>query len=60
MQISMMCVVCALVGQLQAIQVRLPFSLDADVLMANCAWEYMVIWNKDPEVNSATKQHSAS
>ena len=43
--------VCALVGQLQAIQVRLPFSLDADVLMANCAWEYMVIWNKDPEVN---------
>ena len=48
-----MSLVCALVGQLQAIQVRLPFSLDADVLMANCAWEYMVIWNKDPEVNIA-------
>ena len=31
---------------------RLPFSLDSDVLMANCAWEFMVVWNRDPEVTS--------
>ena len=36
--------------QLQSIQARLPHSLDADILMANCAWEYVLIWNRDPEV----------
>ena len=39
-------------AQLQEVQHRLPHSLDSDVLMANCTWEYMVLWNKDPEVRS--------
>ena len=37
-------------AQLQAIQSRLPHSLGSDVLMANCAWEYIHKWNKDPEL----------
>lgn len=39
-----------LVAQLEAVQRRLPHSLDSDVLMVNCAWEYMILWNKDPQV----------
>ena len=38
-------------GQLQVIQARLPHSLDSDILMANCAWEYVLQWNKDIEVS---------
>ncbi|KAK7104713.1 rab3 GTPase-activating protein non-catalytic subunit-like [Littorina saxatilis] len=26
-----------------------PHSLDNDVLISNCGWEYAVLWNKDPE-----------
>ena len=40
---------CMFSGQLQAVQRRLPHSLATDVLMANCAWEYGLHWNKDPE-----------
>ncbi|XP_062863065.1 rab3 GTPase-activating protein non-catalytic subunit [Trichomycterus rosablanca] len=29
---------------------RFPNSLSADVLWAHCCWEYVVQWNKDPEV----------
>ena len=38
-------------AQFQKLQAKLPYSLDSDILMANCAWEYMVLWNKDPEVS---------
>ena len=38
------------VARLQVIQRRLPLSLDADTLMSNCAWEYILRWNKDVEV----------
>ena len=43
-------------GQLQEVQRRLPHRLDADIIMANCAWEYMVLWNKDPEVCSHIRE----
>ena len=46
----------SLPAQLQLCQQRLPHSLDSDVLMANCAWEYAVLWNKDPEVIFALEQ----
>ena len=36
--------------QLEAVQKRFPHSLESDILMANCCWEYMVQWNKDQEV----------
>ncbi|GAB1601306.1 rab3 GTPase-activating protein non-catalytic subunit-like isoform X2 [Argonauta hians] len=36
-------------GQLDTLQVRFPHSLDSDVLLANCSWEYIVLWNKDLE-----------
>ncbi|XP_078675646.1 rab3 GTPase-activating protein non-catalytic subunit-like isoform X2 [Branchiostoma floridae x Branchiostoma belcheri] len=29
---------------------RFPYSLDPEVLHAHCTWEYVVQWNKDPEV----------
>ncbi|KAF7704827.1 hypothetical protein HF521_021899 [Silurus meridionalis] len=29
---------------------RFPISLSPDVLWAHCCWEYVVQWNKDPEV----------
>ncbi|KAF4084482.1 hypothetical protein AMELA_G00129110 [Ameiurus melas] len=29
---------------------RFPNSLSPDVLLAHCCWEYVVQWNKDPEV----------
>jgi len=44
------------VGQLQDIQTRLPLTLSSDILMANCAWEFMVIWNRDPEAIYALEQ----
>lgn len=37
-------------AQLQDVQHRFPHTLSSDVLMANCSWEFMVIWNRDPEV----------
>ncbi|KAI0237109.1 Rab3 GTPase-activating protein non-catalytic subunit [Lamellibrachia satsuma] len=45
-----------LVAQLEAVQRRLPHSLDSDVLMVNCAWEYMILWNKDPQVTYPLEQ----
>ncbi|XP_029643164.1 rab3 GTPase-activating protein non-catalytic subunit isoform X2 [Octopus sinensis] len=36
-------------GQLDTLQERFPHSLDSDVLLANCSWEYIVLWNKDLE-----------
>ena len=44
------------VGQLQEIQTRFPLSLGVDALMANCAWEFMVFWNRDPEAVFALEQ----
>lgn len=60
--------------ELQWLQQRLPHSLDADVLMVNCCWEYLVLWSKDPEtifpltqaiaflrcIHHATLQHGES
>jgi hypothetical protein len=45
-----------IVEQLQEIQTRLPLTLSVDILMANCAWEFMVIWNRDPEAMYALEQ----
>ena len=33
---------------------RFPDSLSADLLYAHCCWEYVVQWNKDPEVHTET------
>ena len=43
-------------GQLQDIQARMPSTVSADILMANCAWEFMVIWNRDMEALFALEQ----
>ncbi|XP_040286392.1 rab3 GTPase-activating protein non-catalytic subunit [Bufo bufo] len=34
---------------LYSVYQHFPCSLDLDVLLAHCCWEYMVQWNKDPE-----------
>ncbi|KAL8566839.1 hypothetical protein ACOMHN_052237 [Nucella lapillus] len=34
---------------LEDLRMRFPNSLDNDVLLSNCGWEYAVLWNKDPE-----------
>ncbi|XP_076441806.1 rab3 GTPase-activating protein non-catalytic subunit-like [Babylonia areolata] len=34
---------------LEDLRVRFPNSLDNDILISNCGWEYAVLWNKDPE-----------
>ncbi|ELR49190.1 Rab3 GTPase-activating protein non-catalytic subunit [Bos mutus] len=34
---------------------QFPCSLELDVLHAHCCWEYVVQWNKDPEVGKAPK-----
>ncbi|XP_066451187.1 rab3 GTPase-activating protein non-catalytic subunit isoform X2 [Eleutherodactylus coqui] len=34
---------------LRSVYQHFPCSLDLDVLLAHCCWEYMVQWNKDPE-----------
>lgn len=39
-----------LIAQLQEVQHCFPHTLSSDVLMANCAWEFVVVWNRDPEV----------
>lgn len=36
-------------GQLDVLQGKFPHSLDNDVLLANCCWEYIVLWNNDLE-----------
>jgi len=41
---------------LQYVQGCLPLTLSSDILMANCVWEFMVIWNRDPEVTYALEQ----
>jgi len=41
---------------LQYVQGRMPLTLSSDTLMANCMWEFMVIWNRDPEVTYALEQ----
>uniref|UniRef100_A0A7N8WNN3 RAB3 GTPase activating protein subunit 2 (non-catalytic) n=1 Tax=Mastacembelus armatus TaxID=205130 RepID=A0A7N8WNN3_9TELE len=33
---------------------RFPHSLSPDLLFAHCCWEYVVQWNKDPEVHALT------
>lgn len=35
---------------LQLAYQQFPCSLELDVLHAHCCWEYVVQWNKDPEV----------
>ena len=52
-------VVSPVMQAVQAVQRRLPHSLDTDVLMANCAWEYGLQWNKDPENMSPLQQSVA-
>uniref|UniRef100_A0A8C4LP59 RAB3 GTPase activating non-catalytic protein subunit 2 n=1 Tax=Equus asinus TaxID=9793 RepID=A0A8C4LP59_EQUAS len=34
---------------------QFPCSLELDVLRAHCCWEYVVQWNKDPEVGKSPK-----
>ncbi|KAG8518205.1 Rab3 GTPase-activating protein non-catalytic subunit, partial [Galemys pyrenaicus] len=34
---------------------QFPCSLEPDVLHAHCCWEYVVQWNKDPEVGKSPK-----
>jgi len=41
---------------LQYVQGRLPLTLNSDTLMANCMWEFLVVWNRDPEVTYALEQ----
>jgi len=41
---------------LQYVQGRLPLTLSSDTLMANCMWEFLVVWNRDPEVTYALEQ----
>jgi len=41
---------------LQYVQGRLPLTLSSDTLMANCVWEFLVVWNRDPEVTYALEQ----
>ena len=40
-----------------AVWERFPHSLSADLLFAHCCWEYVVQWNKDPEVHTNTNKH---
>ncbi|XP_064622253.1 rab3 GTPase-activating protein non-catalytic subunit-like isoform X3 [Lineus longissimus] len=37
-------------GLIKTLRLRLPKSLEQDILMANCSWEYIAEWNRDPEV----------
>ncbi|XP_071079517.1 rab3 GTPase-activating protein non-catalytic subunit-like [Haliotis cracherodii] len=37
---------------LAELRVRFPHSLENDILLSNCCWEYAVQWNKDPELIS--------
>uniref|UniRef100_A0A669E1R3 RAB3 GTPase activating protein subunit 2 (non-catalytic) n=1 Tax=Oreochromis niloticus TaxID=8128 RepID=A0A669E1R3_ORENI len=37
---------------------RFPHSLSPDFLFAHCCWEYVVQWNKDPEVCKYTSTHN--
>uniref|UniRef100_A0A8C2XG67 RAB3 GTPase activating protein subunit 2 (non-catalytic) n=1 Tax=Cyclopterus lumpus TaxID=8103 RepID=A0A8C2XG67_CYCLU len=43
---------------LVAVCQRFPHSLSPDLLFAHCCWEYVVQWNKDPEVHSHTRIHT--
>jgi len=45
-----------LASKLAAVQQRLPHSLSTDILMANCAWEYCLMWNKDAEYMEPLQQ----
>jgi len=45
-----------MIEHLQYVQGRLPLTLSSDTLMANCMWEFFVIWNRDPEVTYALDQ----
>lgn len=40
-----------------AVSQRFPHSLSPDLLFAHCCWEYVVQWNKDPEVHIHTYIH---
>ncbi|EQB78579.1 RAB3 GTPase activating protein subunit 2 (non-catalytic) [Camelus ferus] len=40
---------------LQLAYKQFPCSLELDVLHAHCCWEYVVQWNKDPEVGKSPK-----
>ncbi|XP_025103721.1 rab3 GTPase-activating protein non-catalytic subunit-like isoform X2 [Pomacea canaliculata] len=37
-------------SHLDALRLRFPHSLENDILITNCCWEYVVLWNKDPDV----------
>uniref|UniRef100_A0A8C2XPD5 RAB3 GTPase activating protein subunit 2 (non-catalytic) n=1 Tax=Cyclopterus lumpus TaxID=8103 RepID=A0A8C2XPD5_CYCLU len=43
---------------LVAVCQRFPHSLSPDLLFAHCCWEYVVQWNKDPELPSENDHHS--
>ncbi|ESO90130.1 hypothetical protein LOTGIDRAFT_218187 [Lottia gigantea] len=35
--------------QLQLLRLRFPHSLENDILLSNCCWEYAAYWNREPE-----------
>jgi len=47
---------CIYSEHLQYVQGRLPLTLSSDTLMANCMWEFLVVWNRDAEVTYALEQ----
>ncbi|XP_055956898.1 rab3 GTPase-activating protein non-catalytic subunit [Patella vulgata] len=36
--------------QLQVLRERFPHSLENDILLSNCCWEYAAQWNREPEI----------
>lgn len=51
---------CAFLDLLVAVCQRFPHSLSPDLLFAHCCWEYVVQWNKDPEVHWFTARRHNS
>lgn len=36
-------------GVFEETRIHFPYSLSADVLMANCCWEFGAVWNKNKD-----------
>ncbi|XP_070571342.1 rab3 GTPase-activating protein non-catalytic subunit-like [Ptychodera flava] len=43
-------------GSLSALRMRFPSSLEPDVLYSHSTWQYIVMWNKTPEVSQYLQQ----
>lgn len=54
------CPCLCLVDLLRAAREQFPCSLELDTLHTHCCWEYVVQWNKDPEVSLAPSQGSCA